>query len=45
VDRFLDMCRTVVNITGDATCAVFVARTEQAGPGRATNPETLGVEE
>lgn len=29
VDRILDMCRTVVNITGDATCAVFIARTER----------------
>jgi len=28
VDRILDMCRTVVNMTGDATCAVFIARTE-----------------
>lgn len=28
VDRFLDMCRTVVNITGDAVCAVLVASTE-----------------
>lgn len=28
VDRFLDMCRTVVNITGDAACAVMVAATE-----------------
>jgi len=28
VDRFLDMCRTVVNITGDAVCAVVVASTE-----------------
>jgi Na+/H+-dicarboxylate symporter len=28
VDRFLDMCRTVVNITGDAACAVVVASTE-----------------
>ncbi len=28
VDRILDMCRTVVNITGDATCAVVVARSE-----------------
>jgi len=37
VDRFLDMCRTVVNITGDAVCAVVVASTEgQLGsqPGR-----------
>ena len=28
VDRFLDMCRTIVNITGDAVCAVLVASTE-----------------
>lgn len=28
VDRILDMCRTTVNITGDASAAVFVAATE-----------------
>jgi Na+/H+-dicarboxylate symporter len=28
VDRILDMCRTVVNITGDASCAVIVASSE-----------------
>jgi Na+/H+-dicarboxylate symporter len=28
VDRFLDMCRTVVNITGDAAVAVTVAASE-----------------
>jgi DAACS family dicarboxylate/amino acid:cation (Na+ or H+) symporter len=28
VDRFLDMCRTVVNVTGDLTAATFVARSE-----------------
>lgn len=28
VDRILDMCRTVVNITGDATVATIVASTE-----------------
>ncbi|MBN2316108.1 MAG: dicarboxylate/amino acid:cation symporter [Sedimentisphaerales bacterium] len=28
VDRILDMCRTVINITGDATCAVIVASSE-----------------
>ncbi|MBC5993226.1 dicarboxylate/amino acid:cation symporter [Pontibacter cellulosilyticus] len=27
-DRILDMCRTVVNVTGDATVAMVVARTE-----------------
>jgi Na+/H+-dicarboxylate symporter len=29
VDRILDMCRTAVNVTGDATCSVFIARTEK----------------
>ena len=28
VDRILDMCRTVVNVTGDATVATFVAHSE-----------------
>ena len=28
VDRFLDMCRTVVNMTGDSVGAVVVSRTE-----------------
>jgi len=27
-DRILDMCRTVVNVTGDASCAVVVAASE-----------------
>ena len=30
VDRILDMCRTMVNVTADLTTAVFVARTEPA---------------
>ena len=30
VDRILDMCRTMVNVTADLTTAVFVARTERA---------------
>jgi Na+/H+-dicarboxylate symporter len=34
VDRLLDMSRTMVNITGDAVCAVFVSRTEQSRPAR-----------
>lgn len=29
VDRLLDMLRTSVNITGDAACAVMVAKTEE----------------
>lgn len=28
VDRILDMCRTVLNVTGDITTATFVARSE-----------------
>jgi DAACS family dicarboxylate/amino acid:cation (Na+ or H+) symporter len=31
VDRILDMCRTTLNVTGDLTAAVFVARSEEAG--------------
>ena len=30
VDRILDMCRTVVNVTGDLAIATCVARTEPA---------------
>jgi Na+/H+-dicarboxylate symporter len=29
VDRLLDMVRTVVNVTGDATAAVVIARSER----------------
>jgi DAACS family dicarboxylate/amino acid:cation (Na+ or H+) symporter len=29
VDRILDMCRTVLNVTGDLVAAVFVARSER----------------
>lgn len=32
VDRILDMCRTVVNVTGDAAVAVAVAGTERNRP-------------
>lgn len=32
VDRFLDMCRTVVNVGGDLAVAVSVARSEAARP-------------
>jgi DAACS family dicarboxylate/amino acid:cation (Na+ or H+) symporter len=32
VDRFLDMCRTTVNVTGDLAAAVVVARGEPADP-------------
>jgi dicarboxylate/amino acid:cation (Na+ or H+) symporter, DAACS family len=38
VDRFLDMCRTTVNVAGDLSAAVFVARgeTEESGHDAAT---------
>ncbi len=28
VDRILDMCRTVLNVTGDLTIATYIARSE-----------------
>lgn len=28
VDRILDMCRTVLNVTGDITCAAYIAKAE-----------------
>lgn len=46
VDRFLDMCRTVVNITGDAVCAVVVASTEgqlNSVPAPAQSQEQLNA--
>jgi Na+/H+-dicarboxylate symporter len=36
VDRILDMCRTVVNVTGDATVSTIVANSE----GELNIPET-----
>ncbi|MBU8895033.1 dicarboxylate/amino acid:cation symporter [Corallococcus sp. H22C18031201] len=41
VDRFLDMCRTVLNVTGDLAAAVYVARAEPPAPsdgGGASEP-------
>jgi DAACS family dicarboxylate/amino acid:cation (Na+ or H+) symporter len=35
VDRFLDMCRTTVNVTGDLAAAVYVSRGERTGPAAA----------
>jgi DAACS family dicarboxylate/amino acid:cation (Na+ or H+) symporter len=32
VDRFLDMCRTTLNVTGDLAAAVVVARGERGAP-------------
>jgi DAACS family dicarboxylate/amino acid:cation (Na+ or H+) symporter len=33
VDRLLDMCRTVLNVTGDMVAATFVARGEGGAGG------------
>ncbi len=41
VDRILDMCRTVVNVIGDLTCATYVARSE----GATLLPEVVPDEE
>ncbi|MBB5209301.1 dicarboxylate/amino acid:cation symporter [Chiayiivirga flava] len=49
VDRFLDMCRTTLNVTGDLVAAVVVSRGESDTPdasagGDATVPDqTVGV--
>ena len=32
VDRFLDMCRTTLNVTGDLAAAVVVSRGEPQAP-------------
>jgi len=40
VDRLLDMCRTVLNVTGDITAATFVARSE----GRLRVPDDAQVD-
>lgn len=36
VDRFLDMCRTTLNVTGDLAAAVVVGRGERSASGRVT---------
>jgi DAACS family dicarboxylate/amino acid:cation (Na+ or H+) symporter len=40
VDRFLDMCRTTLNVTGDLACATVVSRGEPAEPRAAFAPVT-----
>ncbi len=34
IDRFLDMCRTVLNVTGDLLIALLVSRSERPVPAR-----------
>lgn len=43
VDRILDMCRTVLNVTGDLTIATYVARSEGVELMRVT-PEPAAVD-
>ena len=43
VDRILDMCRTVLNVTGDLTIATYVARSEGAELLKET-PEPAAVD-
>ena len=38
VDRILDMCRTVVNVTGDLAIAACVANSEQSNPDEPSHP-------
>jgi DAACS family dicarboxylate/amino acid:cation (Na+ or H+) symporter len=38
VDRFLDMCRTTLNVTGDLTAAVVVSRGEENAPAVVATP-------
>jgi dicarboxylate/amino acid:cation (Na+ or H+) symporter, DAACS family len=43
IDRVLDMCRTVPNVTGDITCACFVARSEAISPATARRAAGSGL--
>ena len=38
VDRFLDMCRTTLNVTGDLAAAVVISRGEDDGPAPVADP-------
>ncbi|MCG8699668.1 MAG: dicarboxylate/amino acid:cation symporter, partial [Bacteroidales bacterium] len=40
VERLLDMCRTVVNVTGDACCAVVVAHSEAKRDEQLNSPQS-----
>jgi DAACS family dicarboxylate/amino acid:cation (Na+ or H+) symporter len=45
VDRFLDMCRTTLNVLGDLAAAVFIARSEgQPPPGSTATDSTTHSE-
>lgn len=44
VDRILDMCRTVLNVTGDLVTALVVARVEGVRPAEVVSAEDLSAE-
>jgi DAACS family dicarboxylate/amino acid:cation (Na+ or H+) symporter len=44
VDRFLDMCRTTLNVTGDLTAAVVVSRGEEHAPAAVAAETAVPVE-
>ena len=46
VDRFLDMCRTTLNVTGDLTAAVVISRGEEHTPAAVTGgPDAVAAAE
>lgn len=44
IDRILDMCRTVINITGDAVCTLIVAKSEGEFDKDVFNSSAKGIE-
>ena len=45
IDRIFDMGRTVVNITGDASCAIIVSRLQRRRGGKISETEDAGSPE
>ena len=43
VDRFLDMCRTTLNVTGDLTAATVISRGEDSSAAPAPGPAPVGT--
>ena len=39
IDRILDMCRTVLNVSGDLVAATYISRTEEAVPEPSVTPD------
>jgi Na+/H+-dicarboxylate symporter len=45
VDRFLDMCRTTVNVWSDSCGCAVIAKLEEKWRGEETEPESAGMED